>query len=321
MELIPGLVSVVIPAYNRAAMLPRCVASCLEQTYPQVEAIVVDDGSADDTPQVLAGLAAKHGSQRLRWVRQENAGSAAARNHGMDLAQGEFLQFLDSDDLLDRTKFALQVAALREDEEADLAVCDYQCVYDGAWDEPFERVRNDGDLHRKLAAFWQGIIWVATPLIRRERIPPALRWNGRVVPTDDTDFLFRLMLGVRKWCYTPGILCTWIHHQGDRLTTRGPEARYYYWELVDSVYQYWRVARESIPQENRWMIPCWADAILREKARHSRDRGLLRRCATLAIARPWDAGVFRLAIRMGVKSLLPWGLLDRIAARRGKAAE
>lgn len=81
-----GLVSVVVPTYNRAKLLPRSVASCLEQTYPHVEVIVIDDGSADETPQVLAELEARYGKERFRWVRQDNAGSSAATTCTMSLA-------------------------------------------------------------------------------------------------------------------------------------------------------------------------------------------------------------------------------------------
>lgn len=315
-NMVEGLVTVVIPAYNRSALIGRAVASCMAQTYAHLEVVVVDDGSSDDTPAVLAALEAKYGNERLRTVRQENRGSASARNRGMDMARGEFLQFLDSDDVLSPEKFAIQVGALRSDPEAEVAVCDYECVYDGEWDKPFEQVWNDGDIHRKLSAFWEGIVWISTPLIRRSRIPSALRWNAKVVPTEDTDFMFRLFLGIRKWCYTPGFLCTWIHHQGDRLTSRGPVSDLYYWELVDSVYQYWREARADIPRENWWMVPRWGYAILNEKGRHSRDRALLRHSASLALARPWSFSVFCLAVRMAIKSCLPWQALDVLVSLR-----
>lgn len=313
---VEGLVSVVIPAYNRAGFLPRCVASCLEQTYSSVEAIVIDDGSTDTTPEVLRELEAKYGKERLRWVRQDNAGVAAARNHGMELARGEFLQFLDSDDLLDLRKFEIQVAALQAQPDAEVAVCDYQCVWEGALDVPFEQVRNNVNIHQKLAAFWVGVIWTSTPLIRRNRIPSALRWNAKVVPQDDNDFMFRLFLGVGKWCYTDGFLCTWVHHEGDRLTTRGPVSRHHYWELVNSAYQYWSAARPMIPRENWWMVSCWAYAILNEKVRYSRDREVLLKSAAFALARPRNAAVCWLGLRMAAKSCVPWGLLDRVAAWR-----
>lgn len=85
--------SVVIPAYNYAHFLPEAIDSALAQTWAQVEVIVVDDGSTDDTPQV----AARYGD-RIRYIRQQNAGLPAARNTGIRAAAHPFIGFLDADD-------------------------------------------------------------------------------------------------------------------------------------------------------------------------------------------------------------------------------
>ncbi len=86
--------SVVIPTYNRSTSVLDTLKSCFEQTYSNLEVVVVDDGSADDTLDVLAGI----DDPRLVVVHQENAGPAAARNHGMRVASGDYIAFLDSDD-------------------------------------------------------------------------------------------------------------------------------------------------------------------------------------------------------------------------------
>lgn len=118
--MISGMVSVIIPTHNRSAMLREAVASALAQTYRSIELVIVDDGSTDDTARVLAELSQLHPSI-IRWVPQVNAGPGAARNLGLQHAQGEFIQYLDSDDLLEPNKFDLQVAALREHPDAGLA--------------------------------------------------------------------------------------------------------------------------------------------------------------------------------------------------------
>ncbi len=91
-----ALVSVIIPTYNRAKYVVEAVASVTQQTYPNLEIIVIDDGSDDDTESTLAPLLA---DRRIHYIRQENAGPAVARNRGLDAATGEFVAFLDSDDL------------------------------------------------------------------------------------------------------------------------------------------------------------------------------------------------------------------------------
>ena len=105
-----SLVSTIIPAFNRAAMLREAVASVLAQTYRPIEIVIVDDGSTDDTAGVADELAQAHAE--IRVVHQPNAGTGAARETARLLARGEFIQHLDSDDLLEPRKFELQVAGL-----------------------------------------------------------------------------------------------------------------------------------------------------------------------------------------------------------------
>jgi len=102
------LVSVVIPTYNRSSVIGRTIENVLKQTYPRIEVVIIDDGSTDDTQSVLANL-----GNKIRSMRQNNAGPAAARNRGIELAEGEIIAFQDSDDLWDLTKIERQVSVLQ----------------------------------------------------------------------------------------------------------------------------------------------------------------------------------------------------------------
>ncbi|WP_092066134.1 glycosyltransferase family 2 protein [Desulfonauticus submarinus] len=104
------LVSVIIPTYNRASFLKDAVLSVLEQTYTNLELIIVDDGSTDDTSSVVSRIKDK----RLRYFYQENKGVAAARNFGLSLAKGDIISFLDSDDYWLPTKLEKQVNFLQQ---------------------------------------------------------------------------------------------------------------------------------------------------------------------------------------------------------------
>jgi glycosyltransferase involved in cell wall biosynthesis len=119
-RLVPDLVSTIIPVHNRAAMLREAVASVLAQTYRAIEIIIVDDGSNDNTPVVADELAQAH-PRELRIIRQSNAGPGLAREAGRKLAHGEFIQYLDSDDLLLPEKFERQVAGLRAHPECGVS--------------------------------------------------------------------------------------------------------------------------------------------------------------------------------------------------------
>jgi glycosyltransferase involved in cell wall biosynthesis len=102
------LVSIIIPCYNAAPWLAQTLESALAQTWQHVEIIVIDDGSRDNSAAIARGFK----SRGVHVVTQPNAGASAARNHGLRLARGEFLQFLDADDLITPQKISAQVTLL-----------------------------------------------------------------------------------------------------------------------------------------------------------------------------------------------------------------
>jgi glycosyltransferase involved in cell wall biosynthesis len=108
------LISVVITTYNRAHYLGEAIESVLAQSYGNREIIVVDDGSTDHTPHIVAGF-----GDRVRFVRQENRGTGAARNAGITQATGEFLAFLDDDDVWTEDKLARQTQVFETSPETD----------------------------------------------------------------------------------------------------------------------------------------------------------------------------------------------------------
>lgn len=108
-------VSIIIPSYNRMAILPKAIDSVLAQGFTDWELLVVDDGSTDETERVVSEYATRHPA--IRYLRQENKKQAAARNHGIREARGKYLAFLDSDDEWLPGKLERQVALLDGDAE------------------------------------------------------------------------------------------------------------------------------------------------------------------------------------------------------------
>lgn len=113
-------VSIIIPTYNRAHLICHSIDSILAQTYPDYEIIVIDDGSTDNTGETLK----KYGG-RIKYVRQENRGFGAARNRGLEEVTGEYIAFLDSDDLWKDYKLALQVELMDRLPEVDFLFSDF----------------------------------------------------------------------------------------------------------------------------------------------------------------------------------------------------
>lgn len=148
-------VSVIIPVYLSETTIERCVSSVQAQTLGDIEIIAVVDGVVDKSKDILDRLAAE--DSRLRVVVQENAGVSTARNHGMQLAQGEFIAFVDSDDTIDED----YLATLYEQREFDLVVCGHKYIVGG---ETTDKKPEDKQLNLRSSS--QMISLVENPLIK-----------------------------------------------------------------------------------------------------------------------------------------------------------
>nr|MBF0223133.1 glycosyltransferase [Desulfobulbaceae bacterium] len=155
-------VSVIIPTYNRAPFLKDAIDSVLGQTYPNIDLIVVDDGSTDQTKEVV-----KKYDRRLTYVCQANKGVAAARNRGITESSNMYIAFLDSDDRFERRKIEIQVAAMQENP------C---CLVSHTQEKWFRRGQflNQKKRHRKESGYLFSrclelcVIGMSTVMVRRE---------------------------------------------------------------------------------------------------------------------------------------------------------
>ena len=174
--LVEGLVSTIIPVHNRPALLREAVASVLAQIYRPIEIIIVDDGSNDETGSQADALAEAH--PEVRVIHRENGGPGAARETGRLAARGEFIQYLDSDDLLLPTKFKLQVAGLRQHRDCGVSYGKTRCYIIGERpiDVPWKRTgeRISTMFPSFLKSRWWG---TSTPLYRRDVTDLAGPWT------------------------------------------------------------------------------------------------------------------------------------------------
>lgn len=116
--------SVIVPVYNARATLDRCISSLTAQSYPYIEIILVDDGSKDDSLEICWNYARK--DPRIKMVSKQNGGVSSARNAGLDIAQGEFVMFCDSDDWVDETWCETMLVNYSPE---NLVMCAYNCHY------------------------------------------------------------------------------------------------------------------------------------------------------------------------------------------------
>lgn len=156
-------VSIIVPVYNVEQYLPKCIESILNQTYRNLEIILVNDGSTDSSGSICDEYASK--DPRIKVLQQKNSGVSAARNYGLEIADGEYIGFVDSDDWLDDDMYS-SLVDLAESNQADLAICGYY-------------VNNDID-----------------PSIKKEKAPERLTQEMAIVKCLDIDYF---SLGTSLW--------------------------------------------------------------------------------------------------------------------------
>lgn len=178
-------VSVAIPAFNSATYLARTLQSLVEQTYGHFEIIVVDDGSTDATPQVVAPYL-----NRIVYHRQPNGGLPAARNKGFELARGEFVAWMDSDDLCDPERLAVQAAYLQRNphvvaigtEFAAIDVMDREldAAYAATYYSEFAKHGLTGLFTKREEFDASDVDWLTAPLSRRYEVYSGDVWRRLV---------------------------------------------------------------------------------------------------------------------------------------------
>lgn len=191
------LVSVVIPTFNSAELLPQALNSVFKQTYINYEIVVVDDGSTDDTKQAIEPY-----RSRINYIYQQNQGVAAARNRGIEAARGELIAFLDADDLFLPYKLQQQVAILEAQPEVGMVV--------GGWHLTDERgnVIRDVELWHSLPQldlhtwlYWKPVLPSAT-LVRCSWLQQVGGFPTETIPVEDVECFLKLILNGCKavWC-------------------------------------------------------------------------------------------------------------------------
>lgn len=216
----PALVSTIIPVFNRPAMLREAVASVLAQTYRPIEIIIVDDGSSDETADVGDALAREHGGI-VRTIHIANGGPGRAREAGRALARGEFVQYLDSDDVLLPRKFELQAAALRERSDCGAAY-GWTRERDAAGIRTsLPRKRTGERIETMFPSMLTSRWWdTPTPLYRASILDVAGAWTD-LRAEEDWEYDCRIAAQGVRLAYVPEWLCEIRVGLDDRLSGRG----------------------------------------------------------------------------------------------------
>ncbi len=185
------LVSAVIPVYNYGRFVARAIDSVLAQTHAPVECVVVDDGSTDDTPQVLSGY-----GERIRALRQENRGLSAARNAGIRAARGAYVALLDADDTWKPEKLARQLAAVKADPAIGAVGCGYEWIHADGPPRRFEGKAWPTERRERLRALAMRETWLggsgSGALVRRKVFDEVGFFDERLRCAEDWDMWLRI---------------------------------------------------------------------------------------------------------------------------------
>jgi glycosyltransferase involved in cell wall biosynthesis len=186
-------ISIIIPAYNAERTILKTIKSVQQQTFQDFELIVINDDSKDQTLELLQTVK----DERLKIFSYENGGLPVARNRGIDLATGEFISFIDADDLWTVDKLELQLAALRQNPKAGVAYSWTACFIDGREESifPYKPVFFEGNVYEKLLV--NNIVSNGSNILVRKQVIESV---GKFEPTlkscEDWDFYIRL---AAKW--------------------------------------------------------------------------------------------------------------------------
>lgn len=230
----PGpLVSCIVPVHNGERFLKEAVDSIFAQTHRPIEVIVVDDGSTDGTPEVALSYGA-----RVKCVRQDNAGPAAARNRGVEEARGEFIAFLDSDDTWMPTKIAGQVERFASDPGLGICLCHIRNVWEPEVAEEERRLQG----HRRTQPV-PGYSTVAL-MARASVFGVVGPFDTRLGHTDDTDWFVRARAAGVKATVLPDVLVHRRMHLGNRSRRRAAASREEYLRLAKAALDRKRTPRQ-----------------------------------------------------------------------------
>lgn len=208
-RIVEGRISVVVPVFEMGRFLPEAIASIEAQGRDDLEIIVVDDGSSDDTPQVIASL-----GDRVIALHQENQGPAAARNAGLAIATGDVIAFLDADDLWPAGKLARQLERLEQDPELDAVLGRIQYVAVDGGEMPdieFE------DLGEKTLSH----VHLGSGLYRRRAFDRLGHFDERLRHSEDIDWFLRAREAELRMTILPEV--TLVYRLHDTNMTLDPE--------------------------------------------------------------------------------------------------
>jgi glycosyltransferase involved in cell wall biosynthesis len=202
-------VSVVIPTRDRAQYIGEAIESVLVQTYPDYEIVVVDDGSTDNTHEILTPYIK---NRFLRYERQDPRGVSAARNRGVRIARGRFIAFLDSDDLFLPTKLEKQMALFAQDPELGFVHCNFSKFDDRGSDLGVrDTSRHQGRIYPQILQEWSVLMAMPCMLVRKDVFETVGGFDEQMNWAEDMDLWRRIAKNYRVGTVPEALVKVRVH--------------------------------------------------------------------------------------------------------------
>ena len=243
----PPFLSVVIPSYNSAEWLPQTIDSILAQTFSDFEVVIVDDGSKDDTREVVGRYVAQTAG-KVRYLPQDNAGPSAARNNGVRAARGEWIAFLDADDWWDPGKLAAQLEVLRQHPDVSAIFTDVRMSRNGVETRNgvTAGMTSTGDPAQILELIVREVCFPTTALVRKSALDEIGGFLTKYKGPEDIDLWLRLFVG-RKFYFLMEALA--VHRVVDSSLSHSAGADRANGGLIQVYKEF--VARPEVPERFR----------------------------------------------------------------------
>lgn len=225
-------VSVIVPAYNVENYIEKCLESLVNQTLKEIEIIVVNDGSTDNTKQKIQSFLTKY-PEKIKYLEKENGGLSDARNHGIPHAKGKYIGFVDSDDYVEKNMFE-EMYKKAEEENSDMVECDF------IWEYPNKKRIDTGRIYNnKKEAFICARVVAWNKLIKRDTLEKANIKFPKGLRYEDTEFFYKLLPSLDKISFVKIPMVHYIQRENSIANTQNERVKEIF-EIWNNIFKFYK---------------------------------------------------------------------------------
>ncbi len=274
-------ISVIIPVYNTEKYLKKCLDSVINQTYKNIEIIIVNDGSPDNSDKIIQSFQNKY-PDKIRAFNKINGGLSDARNYGIEKSTGEYIAFLDSDDYVEKNCYELLMNKACA-QNFDIVVCDFNNVYKNKIIQGYSNINNDITEKEKIKTVYKNIYPSAWNKLYKKELFDKIKFK-KGVWYEDVEFLYRLLPSVKSIGVVKLPLINYVHRDG-AITKTFDERLYHYIDNWNGLLEYYKQNNllEEYSKEFEYCYVRYLFATFIKQATHYKDFDEYKKAVDVAI--------------------------------------